>query len=78
MRLDQLGRGEEGVVKKVYAQTPLKERLLSFGFTKGARVKVVEHTLARNTFDILINGVNVALRQEEAHQIEVEPVGKGE
>jgi len=72
MRLDQLKRGERGKVVQILATSPLRERLFSFGFVRGAEVVVVEHTLARNTFDIGIGGINVALRQEEAHLIEVE------
>jgi Fe2+ transport system protein FeoA len=78
MRLDQLKIGEEGVIKKIYATSPLRERLMAFGFARGERVKVLKHTLAKNTFDVEIGRVNVALRQEEAHQIEVEPVPPSE
>ena len=74
MRLSELNMGESGIIKKNYAKEPLKSKLLSMGFARGERVKVLKHTLAKNTFDVDINGVNVALREEEAREIEVEKV----
>ena len=72
MRLNELKIGEAGVIKKIYAKEPLKSKLLSMGFARGERVKILKHTLAKNTFDVDINGVNIALRGEEAREIEVE------
>jgi len=74
MRLDELKMGESGIIKKIYAKDPLKSKLLSMGFARGEKVKVLKHTLAKNTFDVDINGVNVALRKEEAREIEVDKV----
>ena len=71
MKLNELKICESGIIKKIYAKDPLKSKLLSMGFARGERVKVLKHTLAKNTFDIDINGVNVALRNEEAKEIEV-------
>ena len=74
MRLNELNMGESGIIKKIYAKEPLKSKLLSMGFARGEKVKVLKHTLAKNTFDVDINGVNVALREEEAREIEVEKI----
>ena len=78
MRLNELNMGDSGIIKKIYAKEPLKSKLLSMGFARGERVKVLKHTLAKNTFDIDINGINVALRDEEAREIEVEKIKNGE
>ena len=78
MRLSELNIGDKAVIKKIYAKEPLKSRLLSMGFARGEKVKVLKHTLSKNTFDIDINGVNVALREEEAREIEVEKIDSGE
>ncbi len=72
MRLDELNMGESGIIKKIHAKEPLKSKLLSMGFARGERVKVLKHTLAKNTFDVDVNGINIALREEEAREIEVE------
>ncbi len=74
MKLNELNIGESGIIKKIYAKEPLKSKLLSMGFARGEKIKVLKHTLAKNTFDIDINGVNVALREEEAKEIEVEKI----
>ncbi len=63
---------EEGKVAKVIAKEPVKGRLLSMGIVKGAKIKVVAHTLARQTWDILSDNTKVALREEEARSILVE------
>ena len=71
MRLNELEMGESGIIKKVLAKEPLKSRLLSMGFAKGERVKVLKHTLAKNTYEVEVNNIPIALREEEAREIEV-------
>jgi len=72
LRLNELKIGESGRIKKIHAQEPLKSRLLSMGFSRGESVKVLKHTLAKNTYEVEINRIPIALREEEAKQIEVE------
>jgi len=71
MKLSELKVGEVGVIKKINAKEPLKSRLLSFGITRNQKIKILEHTLAKNTFEIEVNNTKIALREEEAEQIEV-------
>jgi len=72
MRLNELKIGESGIIKKIFAKEPLKSKLFSMGFSRGERVKVLKYTLAKNTFDVDINGINIALRGEETKEIEIE------
>jgi len=72
MRLSELNIGDIGIIKKVHAKEPLKSRLLSMGITRGEKIKVLKHTLAKNTFEVEVNRVPIALREEEAKEIEVE------
>ena len=74
MRLSELGIGDEGIITKIHAKEPLKSKLLSMGFVKGEKVKVLKHTLVKNTFDIDVANTNVALREEEAREIEVKKI----
>jgi Fe2+ transport system protein FeoA len=74
VRLNELSIGDEAVIKKIHAKEPLKSKLLSMGITRGEKVKVLKHTLAKNTFDIEVANTNIALREEEAAQIEVEKI----
>ncbi len=71
MKLSELKVGEVGIIKKINAKEPLKSRLLSFGITRNQKIKILEHTLAKNTFEIEVNNTKIALREEEAEQIEV-------
>ena len=74
MRLNELSIGDKAVIRKIYAKDPLKSKLLSMGITRGEKVKILKHTLAKNTFDIEVSNTNIALREEEAAQIEVEKI----
>lgn len=71
MRLNELNMGESGIITKIHAKEPLKSRLLSMGFARGERVKILKHTLAKNTYEVEVNNIPIALREEEAAQIEV-------
>lgn len=63
---------EKATIKKIIAKEPIKSRLLAMGIVKGASIKVLEHTLAKQTWDILSNNTKIALREEEAEGIIVE------
>ena len=70
-RVSELSIGQEAVVDKVLAKEPVKGRLQSMGILKGAKIKVLAHTLAKETWDVVVNGTKVALREEEANDIVV-------
>jgi ferrous iron transport protein A len=71
LRLNELNMGESGIITKIHAKEPLKSRLLSMGFARGERVKVLKHTLAKNTYEVDVNRIPIVIREEEAAQIEV-------
>lgn len=70
-KISDLNIDEVAVVEKILAKEPLKGRLLSMGIVKGAKIRVIAHTLARQTWDILSNDTKVALRDEEANSVVV-------
>ncbi len=72
MNLTEVKFGKKYKVAKVTAAEPLKSRLFSFGFTKGNEVTVLEYTLTKQTYDVIIEDSQVALRAEEAQNIMVE------
>lgn len=72
MQLNELKKGESAIIHNIDATQQLKVRLNSFGITKGAKVTLEEYTLAKNTLEISINKTKVALRVDEAKNIEVE------
>ncbi len=71
-RVSDLKISEHAVVRKIIAKEPVKSRLLAMGIVKGANIKVIEHTLAKQTWDILSNNTKIALREEEASGILVD------
>jgi len=72
MLLDELEKGQKAVVKKIYADTALKQRLISFGIIKGAIVKLLATAPKKSTVEIEVGKMKLALRKEEAQLIEVE------
>jgi ferrous iron transport protein A len=58
-------------VVKLHAEGPLKQRLVSFGVMKGAKVDVLGFAPGRNTVEIKVGKMRLALRREEAELIEV-------
>ncbi|WP_331774166.1 FeoA family protein [Sulfurospirillum sp. 1612] len=60
---------EKAIIKKIIAKEPIKSRLFAMGIVKGAVIKVLEYTLAKQTWDIVSNNTKIALREEEARGI---------
>ena len=58
-------------VVKLNTKGDLKQRLISFGIMKEARLEVLEHAPAKSTIEIKVGKMRIALRAEEAEQIEV-------
>ncbi len=71
-RVSDLNINDTAIVKKLVAKEPVKGRLQSMGIVKGAKIKVMEHTLAKQTWDILSGNTKIALREEEARGILLE------
>ena len=65
--------GCEGIIVKVTAKEPVKGRLVSLGIARGTRLKVLDHTLAKQTWEVECEGTKIALRDEEAATIWIEP-----
>jgi len=65
-------KGEELKVVKLHATSEFKQRLISFGILKGAKIKLLEHAPAKSTIEIQVGKMTIALRAEEAKMIEVE------
>ena len=55
MRLSDAKINQSYTIIKLHTKYPLKQRLMSFGFTKGASVVFLNHTKLKNTYKIQIN-----------------------
>ncbi len=71
MKLSELKVKQTAQIVSVDCDSILKNRLYSFGITKGAIIKVEEITLTKSTIEIKINQSKIALRMNEASKIEV-------
>jgi ferrous iron transport protein A len=60
------------LVTKLHASGALRQRLISFGILKGVSIKYLNATNFKGTYELQVGKMNIALRKEEAIQIEVE------
>ncbi len=65
--------GCEGTIVRISAKEPIKGRLFSLGLAKGSHLKVLDHTLAKQTWEVEGDGTKIALREEEAASVFIEP-----
>ena len=72
MNVTDMKIGEEAIIKRVKAQEPVKGRLFAMGIAKGNAIRLLDHTLKKQTWEVEVDGTRVALRDEEAKAIEVE------
>ena len=71
MTLDQLQINESATITAINCDEILKNRLYSFGISKGIEVTLLEFTLTKSTIEIKVNQSKIALRLNEASKIEV-------
>lgn len=75
MKLTECMKGCSATVVKLHAQGALKQRLVSFGVMKGAKVQLLGFAPAKSTVEIKVGRMRLALRNEEAQLIEVDQNG---
>lgn len=72
MNLGQLKKGQKAKVLRAPESEGLGERLLEFGFVEDAKLEVLaEAPFGGDPILVLIHGVRVAVRREDASTIEV-------
>ena len=67
--LIELEKNKRAIILKVIAKGDLRERLISFGVTKGSEVELKHCSPNCENLEIDVDGVFVALRKDEAHKI---------
>lgn len=60
------------IIGSVSNDKALKERLISFGITKGKKCQIANHSPRKLGVAILLDGVLIALRDSEAKRISIE------
>jgi len=71
-RLDTLGVGSQGVIRRVSGEGSLKKRLLTMGVVPGTTVVVAKRAPLGDPIDITVKGFHLTLRNEEASLVDVE------
>ena len=61
-------------VEKLHTSGVLRQRLVSFGITKGVEIELLNHTNLKGTYEVKVGKMTMALRKEEAQNIEVEKI----
>jgi len=74
MKLSDLKKGDQATIKNINAEESLKQRLASFGVGRGAELIVETYSIKRKTYEIIVDGTMIALRDEEAKKIEVDKI----
>ena len=65
-------KNKKYVVKKLLTSGVLRQRLISFGVVKGVEIELLNHTNLKGTYEVKVGKMTIALRKEEAQNIEVE------
>ncbi len=74
MKLIDLQKGNRATIVKIHADKALKDRLSSFGVMRGEELLIKGCSLAKQTMEIEVGSTLIALRKDEAEQIEVEQI----
>lgn len=72
--LVDLKANERAVVTKVNAEGELKQRLASLGLRKNINIKIKAFSLRNCTIEVEVGTAMLALRCEEAREIEVQKI----
>ena len=72
--LFDLVSGDEATIVRISGGGPksIRQRLLDMGVTRGAKVRVERHAPLGDPVEVTIKGYYLALRMNEAKEIEVE------
>jgi ferrous iron transport protein A len=74
MLLSEMTKGQKGTIIAIDATKQLRDRLMSLGLMIGEEIEVMEHTLMKQTFKVIVDGSSVAIRVEEAERIFVKAI----
>ena len=71
-KLDQIEKGETGLVKSVEGDGKVRRRLFDMGVTPGARVELRKKAPMGDPIEITIRGYELSLRKSEAKLVNIE------
>lgn len=71
-KLDQIEKGETGLVRSVEGDGKVRRRLFDMGVTPGAKVTLRKKAPLGDPIEITIRGYELSLRKAEAELINIE------
>jgi len=71
-KLNDLSKGEKGVVTKIAAEGRIKRRLFDMGITPGAEVALRKVAPMGDPVEFIVRGYELSLRKSEAETVTVE------
>ncbi|PAF54075.1 hypothetical protein BKH42_02355 [Helicobacter sp. 13S00482-2] len=75
MTLNECKMGRQYKITNInFCDEALKSRFIAFGVTRGTIIKVMHCTATKSTLCVCIDQSQIALREYEAKQIEVENI----
>ena len=76
--LHLLHPGHRAIITKINGARALRRRFIEMGIVKGETILIERHAPLGDPIEYLVKGYHLALRKEEANQIEVVPLGDGD
>ena len=71
MVLSELKEGQWAIIERIGGSGALRRRILELGIIKGVRVYVEKYAPLRDPLELIVKGMHVSLRVEEASQISI-------
>ena len=76
-QLHLLHPGQSATIARVNGASALRRRFIEMGIVKGETILIERHAPLGDPIEYLVKGYHLALRKEEANQIEVVLLGEG-
>ena len=76
-QLHLLRPGQKATISRINGASALRRRFIEMGIVKGETILIERHAPLGDPIEYLVKGYHLALRKEEANQIEVVVLGDG-
>jgi Fe2+ transport system protein FeoA len=76
-QLHLLCPGQRAMITRINGASALRRRFIEMGIVKGETILIERHAPLGDPIEYLVKGYHLALRKEEANQIEVVVLGDG-
>ena len=74
MLLSEMREGDSATIVKIGGNGALRRRILEMGILKGSHIQVEKYAPLKDPLELIVKGIHISLRVEEAAQIQVEPL----